>query len=90
MNLDADAFFISSRTKKECKVVAVDELPCGTVDDYHDHDHLASVYSDIHGEDYQHCRSPIISNISNTMTDRVTVNHATIRKINETWGEISK
>ena len=37
MNLDADAFFISSRTKKECKVVAVDELPCGTADDYYDH-----------------------------------------------------
>ena len=49
MNLDADAFFISSRTKKECKVVAVDELPCGTADDYYDHvcksvDHLAPVY----------------------------------------------
>ena len=79
-------------TRKECEVVAVDELPGGTADDYHNHvcksvDHLASIYSDFHAEDYQHCRSSIISNISNTMTDRVAVNHATIRKINETWGK---
>jgi hypothetical protein len=73
-------------------VVAVDELAGGTAEDYSEHvitsiDYLAKVYTDFHDEDYQHCRKTMIDNISNTMTDRVAVNHASIRKINENWGK---
>ena len=44
-----------------CEVVAVDELPRGTADDYHDHltsanDNLAEVYSDFHDKKYVICR----------------------------------
>jgi len=79
-------------TKEETHVIAVDELPGGTTDDYHNHicdsvDHLASMYADFHEEEFQHCRTSIINNISNTMTDRAVVNHSTIQKLMETWGK---
>lgn len=75
-------------TKTDSNVIAIDQLP----DDYHQHvsgsvDHLASVYSDFHEEEYEHCRTTLIKNISNTMTDRVAVNHCTIQKLEETWGK---
>lgn len=80
-------------TKDACKVVAVDELPGGTALDYHKHvtdsvNMLAAVYSDFHKEDYQSCRKTIIGNITNTMTDRCAVNHATVRMVNATWGKV--
>lgn len=61
-------------TKEECEVVAIDELPGGTADDYHCYvtesiDHLAASYSDFHQEVYQHCRSIIMEHISNTLTE---------------------
>lgn len=67
-------------SKSVCEVVAVDELPEGTADDYCQHvsfsvDHLAQVYADYHKDDYQFCRSEIIGNISNTMSDGVAVSH---------------
>ena len=79
-------------TKTDANVIAIDQLPGGTTDDYHQHvsgsvDHLASVYSDFHEEEYEHCRSSIINHISNTMTDRVAVNHCTIQKLEETWSK---
>lgn len=42
-------------TKEDTNVIAVDELPGGTTDDYHNHicdsvDHLASLYADFHEE----------------------------------------
>ena len=79
-------------TKNDTNVIAIDQLLGGTTDDYHQHvsgsvDHLASVYSDFHEEEYEHCRSTLIKNISNTMTDRVAVNHCTIQKLEETWGK---
>ena len=37
--------------------------------------------------DYPQCCSTIIKNISNTMTDRVVMNHAAIRNVNENWGK---
>ncbi|KAK6183204.1 hypothetical protein SNE40_010731 [Patella caerulea] len=79
-------------TKDETNVIAVDELPGGTTEDYHNHvcdsvDHLAYVYADFHEEEFQHCRTVIINNISNTMTDRAAVNHSTIQKLGETWGK---
>lgn len=77
---------------EECEVLDIAELAGGTADDYHDHvthsvDNLASVYADFHQEEYGYARSTMIKNISNTMTDRVSVNHAAIRKVNETWGK---
>ena len=41
--------------------------------------------TDFHRVPYQNCCHEIINNISNTLTDRVAVNHAAIQKINETW-----
>ncbi|XP_050404243.1 uncharacterized protein LOC126820380 [Patella vulgata] len=79
-------------TKSDCDLVAVDELPGGTANDYHGHitntiDYLADVYSDFHEEEYQYCRETIISNIANTMNDRAAVNQATIRQVNASWGK---
>ena len=75
-----------------CEVVAIDELAGGTAADYCDHvcssvDNLADVYADYHKEDYQFCRSTIIGNIANTMTDRVAADHAAISKVSEKWGK---
>ena len=79
-------------TKDECEVIAIDELAGGTADDYSKHvcgavDNLAKTYADFHDDDFSFCRATIIGNISNTMTDRVAVNHATIRKIDMNWGK---
>jgi hypothetical protein len=69
-----------------CHVVAVDHLAGGTAEDYTQHvvesvDHLAKIYSDFQKRDFQQCRSELICNISNTTTDRASVNHATVEKI---------
>ena len=74
--------------KENCEIIAIDELAGGTADDYSEHvcgavDHLATTYAHFHGNDFPFCRSTIISNISNTMTDRAVVYHAAIRKVNE-------
>lgn len=79
-------------TETKASSVAVDELPGGTAHDYHEHitqsiDNLASVYSSIHGKDYEESRKKLIDNISNTMTDRCVANHATVTLLNETWGK---
>lgn len=79
-------------TKEQCIVVAVDELPGGTADDYARHitesvDHLAFLHSDLHKQDFADCRTTIIGNITNTMTDRAAVNHATVQKVNQEWGK---
>ena len=73
-------------TASECDVLAANELPGGTAEDYHYHitstiDNLAAVYTDFHKGDYQSCRKNMIDNITNTMTDRAAVNHATIEKV---------
>ncbi|KAG1655884.1 Protein bric-a-brac 2 [Nymphon striatum] len=76
-----------------CLVIAIDQLPGGTADDYFLHvtssvDHLARIYSSFHqGESYEKTRNKLISCISNTMTDRVAVNHATIVLLNSFWGK---
>ncbi|XP_065670404.1 uncharacterized protein LOC136088986 [Hydra vulgaris] len=68
-------------------VVAIDQLAGGTAYDYMSHitksvDNLAKLYSDFYQEQYTDVRSTIISN---TMSDRVTVDHATITKLNAFW-----
>ena len=79
-------------TTTKCHVVAIDQLAGGTAEDYEQHisqaiDHLASTYADYHQVSYDECRSTIIANISNSMSDRAAVNHATIRRLNSVWGK---
>ena len=83
---------IHATTKSMCHVIAIDELPGGTAEDYQLHicesiDKLADVYATFHDADYQACRRKIISNIANTMTDRVVVNHAAITRVCKVWGK---
>ena len=80
-------------SKDQCLVVALDQLPGGTADDYENHicnafDHMAFIYSHFHLCSYKESRNSIINNISNTMSDRVAVNHLTISKVCATWGKI--
>ena len=77
-------------TENDCEVVSVEHLAGGTSDDYCDHicaaiDHVAETYSNFHQLQFQDCRTKIIENISNTMSDRAAVNHATIEKVNLRW-----
>ncbi|XP_047138521.2 uncharacterized protein LOC124814655 [Hydra vulgaris] len=79
-------------SKDKCLVIALDQLPGGTADDYENHicnaiDHMAFIYSHFHSCSYNESRSSIIANISNTMSDRVAVNHLTISKVCATWGK---
>jgi len=50
-------------------------------------ENLASVYADFHGKDTKNCRDVIIGNISNTLTDRASVNHAIAMKVCKEWGK---
>ncbi|XP_065647716.1 uncharacterized protein LOC136077090 [Hydra vulgaris] len=77
-------------TESVCMVVAIDQLPGGTAYDYQSHitksiDNLAKLYSDFYQLKYTNVRSTIIGNITNTMSDRVATNHATIAKLNLVW-----
>ncbi|XP_065662531.1 uncharacterized protein LOC136085171 [Hydra vulgaris] len=77
-------------TESVCMVVAIDQLPGGTAYDYQSHitksiDNLAKLYSDFYQLKYTDVRSTIIGNITNTMSDRVATNHATIAKLNLVW-----
>lgn len=78
-------------TEKSALVVAIDQLPGGTAEDYANHitdsvDDLASIYTEYHPEEnYQESRNKLLDNIANTMTDRVAANHAAIRIINDKW-----
>ena len=79
-------------TKTAAYSVAVDELPGGTAQDYHEHitqslDNLASVYSSFLGEDFKESCDKLITNISNTITDRCVANHAIVTLLNKTWGK---
>eukprot|EP00112_Aurelia_sp_Birch-Aquarium-sp1_P010535 Seg2246.2 transcript_id=Seg2246.2/GoldUCD/mRNA.D3Y31 product="hypothetical protein" protein_id=Seg2246.2/GoldUCD/D3Y31 len=80
-------------TKESSYVIAVDRLPGGTAEDYALHvtnsvNELAEVYNAFHPEiSYQDSRKEMISNINNTMTDRVAANHAAVRVINDYWGK---
>ena len=74
----------------DCNVIAIDQLPGGTADDYSEHicssvDNLAETYASFHKDEFQHCRARITENISNTMTDRAVVNHASVQKVCCKW-----
>nr|XP_047146751.1 uncharacterized protein LOC124819309 [Hydra vulgaris]XP_047146752.1 uncharacterized protein LOC124819309 [Hydra vulgaris]XP_047146753.1 uncharacterized protein LOC124819309 [Hydra vulgaris]XP_047146754.1 uncharacterized protein LOC124819309 [Hydra vulgaris] len=77
-------------TESICMVVAIDQLSGGTAYDYQSHitksvDNLAKLYSDFYKLKYTDVRSTIIGNITNTMSDRVATNHATVSKLNLVW-----
>ena len=79
-------------SESECDVISVEELAGGTADDYYEQittavDNLADTYADFHEDHFPDCRSQMIRNITNTMTDRATVNQATVRKVNESWNK---
>ena len=79
-------------SKDQCLIIAVDELPGGTADDYANHvndsiDHLAQVFSSFNESNFQSIRNDIISSVSNTITDRAVVNHAAISKLELAWGK---
>ena len=69
-----------------CHVIAIDELPGGTAEDYQLHicestDRLAHIYATFHDADIKACRRKIISKIAKTMTDRAVVNNAAITRV---------
>ena len=77
-------------TTEHCLVIALDQLPGGTAEDYEAHiheavDHLATVYSEYHGISYASTRKQLIANITNTMTDRAAVNHKTVTLLEAHW-----
>ena len=80
-------------SKDDCYVISIDQLPGGTAEDYHQHicsslNRLADIYSTYNTDkSYEVCRRKMIKNISNTMTDRAVVNHATIVRVCEEWGK---
>ncbi|KAG1714585.1 hypothetical protein GQR58_001017 [Nymphon striatum] len=76
--------------KDRCQVVAVIQLAGGTAADYCSHiiksfDRLAQNYSAYNKINLYDCKKDIICRISNSMTDRVATNHATIVLVNRAW-----
>ena len=80
-------------TKNESFSVAIDELPGGTAEDYANHiiksvDSLAHTFVHFHeGENYPDIRQKMIENITNTMTDRCSANHAALKIVSSVWGK---
>ena len=83
---------IHTTSKTECCVLAIDQLPGGTVEDYELHvnetiDNITNVPSKFSGTKFEDTRQTIINHISNTMTDRAAVNHATIQRLERNWNK---
>ena len=79
-------------TNDKAYIVAVDQLPGGTAEDYFLHisqtiDSLTDTYCLYYSTDFAATRDKIIHNISNTITDRAAVNHATITQLEQNWGK---
>ena len=77
-------------TKEISHVLAIDQLPGGTAEDYELHinetiDSLTDVYCRYYCLDFEEIRTKILRKISNTMTDRAKVNHATIQRLELSW-----
>ena len=74
-------------SKVGCNVIAIDRWNCaGHIND--SVNRLAEVYSAVKVVEYEACRRKMIATVANTLTDRVTVNHATIVRMYEMWGKI--
>ena len=77
-------------TRTDCLVIAIDEVPGGTAEDYSIHiidsiDNLANVHAYFTGEEQQDTKQKMTENISNTLTDRGAVNHAAIQLVEQVW-----
>ena len=64
----------------------VNTLPRGTTNDYVAHicdciGRIARIFSMYHNLDYLHCKSTITSNLKNTLSDRVAVNHCVVQSL---------
>lgn len=73
-----------------CHVLAIDQLAGGTAEDYALHineaiDCVNDVYCQFYTADFAENRKQILASISNTMTDRAAVNHATIERLQLSW-----
>ena len=71
-------------------VLQLNTLPGGTTDDYVAHicdciDHIARIFSMYHNLDYLHCKSTITSNLKNTLSDRVAVNHCVVQRLQSSF-----
>ena len=73
-------------SQEGCQVIDIDQLPGGIAEDYESIYRVADVYCAFHNTNFDTCRCKIISNVRKTMTDRAAVNHATILRLEETWG----
>ena len=87
---DAHVNSVHVTSKESCRIIALDKLAGGTAEDYENHitesiDFIAHIYAAFNECEFEDCRHKIISNISNTMTDRATVNHATISRLELAW-----
>jgi hypothetical protein len=73
-------------------ILAVDQLAGGTADDNKGHiiktvNKMADLYSRYSSRDFNECQKTIVGRSpKNTMTDRAAVNHATVAKLEEEWG----
>lgn len=87
-------------SSEKCHIIAVDPLAGGTAEDYEVHinqsvDNLVEVHCAFHKADkikdntvdFPKIRSEIIATVSNSMTDRAAVNHATIERLENSWGK---
>ena len=79
-------------TETTCYVVAADELPGGTAEDYFHHiddsvTNLANEYAHFLDADFKTTRESIIYNISNSLTDHCAANHAAIELVNTEWNK---
>ena len=78
-------------TSKECVAAAIDELPGRTADDYAGHicksvDSMAKTYVYFHkGKNFPDTQTKLISNITNSMTDRCAANDAALRIVDSVW-----
>lgn len=77
-------------TQTACQYLDIDQLAGGTAEDYALHiedsiDRINDVYCQFYTTDCTENHPKILSNISNTMSDRAAVNHATIRQLELSW-----
>ena len=80
-------------SQEGCQVIDIDQLPGGTAEDYELHivestDRVADVYCAFHNTDFDTCWCNIIFNVTNAMTDRAAVNHATILLLRRPGGQV--
>ena len=79
-------------SQQDRHVISIDQLPGGLAEDYEVHitdsvKRVAEVYCAFHGVEFETCRCKMVDSIKNTSTDRANVNHATIVRLENTWGK---